>query len=167
MSAETGYSPAPPILAFAPGGPGPQPPAVAVSPTQDLEPGDEIVVRGAGFDPGSSSTRSRVRGTGRPTRPASSWCSGDGGDEQIDDDGGFAVLFEVPDPGDMGEVVDGDDACDHGSCADGVCPPPTAVATDCSGGSSSAPSGSRPTRTGTTVGPPTFAPEPVVVTFGS
>ena len=165
VSAETGYSPAPPILAFAPGGPGPQPPGVAVSPTQDLEPGDEIVVRGAGFDPGSYFY---VELCAAPADDPTSivWCNGDGGDEQIGDDGGFAILFEVPDPGDMGEVVDGEMPTTT-SCAGGVCPPPTAVATDCSGGELVCSIRVQTYQDVATVTPPTFVPEPVVVTFRS
>jgi hypothetical protein len=164
VTAEVGYSPAPPILGFAPGGPAPQPPAVAVNPTQDLEPGDEVVVRGAGFDPGSYYS---VELCAAPATDPNNvvWCNGNGGDEQIDDDGGFAVLFEIPDPADMGEVVDGGMPTTTVCALTDACTPPVATATDCSGGELVCSIRVQTYQDGMAASPPQFVPEPVVVTF--
>jgi hypothetical protein len=166
VTAEAGYSPAPPILGFDPGGTAPQPPAVAVDPTQDLEPGDEIVVRGAGFEPGVHfSVELCAAPPGDPTSVV--WCSGHGGDEQIDDDGGFAILFEVPDPDDAWDMSDGGMASTTTQCAtSGECPPPpTPAGAPCDGAQLVCSIRVQSYQDGQPVGPPQFAPEPVVVTL--
>ncbi len=164
VTADVGYSPAPAILTFAPGGAAPQPPAVAVNPTQDLQPGDEIVVRGAGFQPG---TYFHVELCAAPAADPSSvvWCSGEGGDDKVDDDGGFALLFEVPDPGDMGDVVDGGMATSTTCSGTGGCAPPGSTPAECDGAELVCSIRVQTYQDGMAAGPPQFVPEPVVITF--
>jgi hypothetical protein len=99
------------------------PPAVAVDPSHNLEPGDEVVVRGAGFEPGA------YLGVSLCASPAADPsitlnCYGSGGDDRIDDDGGFAILFQIPDPEDYddGEATATTACSTEGTCTSASMP---------------------------------------------
>ncbi|MFL6207159.1 MAG: neocarzinostatin apoprotein domain-containing protein [Acidimicrobiales bacterium] len=112
-----GHSPAPPALQFRSGGAAPRPPAIAVSPDHDVRRGQEIVVRGAGFEPGADYSISMC--AGRPGDPAEVYAcvSPDDQQHQIEDDGGFARLFQVPDiSGLSGEVPTTTSCADEATC---------------------------------------------------
>ena len=111
--------PAPVPLAFTPGGSGPTPPAIAVDPTSDLVRGQTVVVRGAGFVPGTSfSVTLCVAPADQPANELGC-LSQDSGDHRVDDDGGFATEFELPDPADLGEVTATTMCTPEGRCAPG------------------------------------------------
>jgi hypothetical protein len=158
LAADAGYSPAPVHLSFVPGGDGPRPPAVAVSPTDDLHAGQEIVVRGAGFEPGAYYSISMCAAP--PGDPNNIYtCFGGDGQEQIEGDGGFAVLFEVPDPLDFGDMTV------TTACAEGDCDGAGAFAQGCDGVAVECTIRVESYSNNQSVGPPEFQPEPVVLTF--
>jgi hypothetical protein len=96
-------------------------PALAVSPTEGLAPGDEITVRGAGFVPGAQ-IYLQVCGGPAGSPDLRYMCAG--GDSEIvaDDDGTFHVEMEVPELGSIEmrseTTACAADGCDP-ACADG------------------------------------------------
>ncbi|MET0902604.1 MAG: neocarzinostatin apoprotein domain-containing protein [Acidimicrobiales bacterium] len=115
VSSDVGYAPAPAPLGFAAGGTPPQPPAIAVDTTRDLAPGQKIVVRGAGFQPGSSYNISLCAAA--PGQPENTFGCQSTNTYRIDDDGGFAREFEVPDLRSFGGGVTATTVC----AAEGDC----------------------------------------------
>ncbi len=73
-----GRAPTPPVLQFRSGGAGPRPPAVAVTPDHDVQRGQEIVVRGAGFEPGAHYSISMCAGPPGSTTDVYACVSPDG-----------------------------------------------------------------------------------------
>ena len=96
LGSESGSVPEPAPLAFTPGGTGPDPAVIAVDPTDDLEPGQTVAVRGAGFEPGSYYSISLCASPVDRPDEILNCMGGDSGQEQIDGDGGFAIEFELP-----------------------------------------------------------------------
>ncbi len=158
----SGENGAPPVrLEFVHDDAKPVPPAIAVDPSTDLATGDTVVVRGAGFDPGAQVTISLCVS---PTPDPVEWpaCSGSGEPAVADEDGTFAVEFELPDIGDFGEpVVDGGavtTACGPPGCGD-------ARSLGCGGGQGACAIVAESYSEQEVVGGPVFHPVPVPVTF--
>jgi hypothetical protein len=149
-------------LTFAPGGDGPRTPALAVDPSTDLAVGDEVLVRGAGFTPGSQVYISLCASPAGAPAMQYMTCAGTGdGDQRIGDDGSFSSPFEIPDLGrveqGMSEECSSDGACTTsggGAAVDVTC---DGVTTDCYITVDALQDGLS--------GRPTFAPVPVLVTF--
>jgi hypothetical protein len=160
-----GYSPAPPVLGFTPGGAPPTPPALAVHPTRDLEAGDELVVRGAGFVAGTRYYLNLCAHV--PGEPENILvCAGSEGEGTIDEDGTFAVLFGVPD------LVDGQESVGSTTtvCATGVeCEGDGSLVLDdstmCDGVNTECSIRVETYFDSFDASPPTFLPVPVRVTF--
>ena len=118
---EADTAPAPAALGFIGGGDGPIPPAVAVDPSTDLEIGQAVVVRGAGFESGAQ-VGINLCVTG-PDGTEFGCIQGGNDTPVVDDDGTFAVEFELTDLGQIGEY-----SATTVSCADGVpCPPAMSI----------------------------------------
>lgn len=84
-------------LAFTSDGPPPTAPSMSVEPTDGLAPGDTVVVRGAGFEPGSAFYVSLCAGPPGAADGLRYMCgSSDSGERRTDDDGSFAIEFEIP-----------------------------------------------------------------------
>ena len=164
FSSDTGgTAPAPAAIDFAPGGPGPRPPAVAAAPTRDLEPGDEIVVRGAGFEPGAYYSISLCASPAGDPSGTYGCMSTDGEQAQIDDDGGFAQEFEVPDPDELAEMTATTMCAGEGDCGESTAPSPVEL---CDGVSTVCTIRVDAYRNDPTAGgPPQFIPMPITVTF--
>jgi len=163
LSSEAGgYAPAPPVVAFAPGGSGPTPPAIAVAPTRDVQPGDEVVVRGAGFQPGAYYSISLC--VSPPGDPMGLYdcIGGDGSEDVIDDDGGFAKEFEIPDLDILGGVTATTACSTEGDCLDAVALPEEQR---CDGIHSVCSIRVDAYVGGTAFGPPQFPAVPVTVTY--
>jgi hypothetical protein len=159
LSADAGFSPPPAHLSFEPGGEGPTPPAVEVRPTDDLEPGQEIVVRGAGFEPGAYYSISLCAAP--PDDPTNVYtCFGGDRQEQIEGDGGFAVLFEVPDPLAFGSLTVTTACSTEGACHEAGFP-----AEGCDGLAVQCTLRVEAYSNEVSAGPPLFQPDPVVVSF--
>jgi hypothetical protein len=163
-SNEVTAMPAPVPLTFVGGGEGPIPPAIEVHPTDDLRPGDEVVVRGAGFEPRAYLEVSLcATPADDPQRLAMGCVSSDGGEpRRVDDDGGFAFEWELPGIGDL--MADGATTTLCGPGADCVGPP---AQVRCDGGETVCllqvtpyPSEER-----AILQPPAFPPAPVEITF--
>jgi hypothetical protein len=147
-------------LRFTPGGEGPRPPVVAVDPSTGLAVGDEVLVRGAGFVPGSRGYLLLCAAPAGAGPGEYVTCAG-GTEVAVDDEGAFSTTFDVPDLGyfeeGMSEECDSDGVCTTSSAGPRVdvrCDASTEcfVTVETQTGSSSA-------------GRPTFPPPPVRVTF--
>lgn len=164
LRATSTRAPAPVPLAFEPGGDPPTPPAVAVAPTDGLAPGDEVTVQGEGFEPGAEVHISLCASpTGEPTMRHT--CAGsDTAPHRADDEGTFAVRWEVPDLGEhLGPTTT---LCDGGVCRDESTGEPMGGCGDdgveCAIVVETFLTSASP---GPWVAPPQWQPEPVVVTF--
>jgi hypothetical protein len=156
--------PAPVALGFAGGGEGPIPPAIEVHPTDDLRPGDEVVVRGAGFEPGAFLDVSLcATPADDPQRLAMGCVTSDGGEpRRVDDDGGFAFEWELPGIGEL--LGEGATTTLCGPGADCVGTP---AQVRCDGGETVCllQVTQYPGEERTTLQPPQFPPAPVEITF--
>ena len=162
-----GLAPPPPVLGFAPGGTGPVPPAIAATPTRDLQPGDEIVVRGAGFAPGAYYSISLCAAP--PGDPVNVFgcVSSDESQHQVDPDGGFAREVEVPD---IESFADGGGFSEEGAtttmCAtESGCLPTLTESELCDGAHSVCTIRVDAYTGGPDVGPPQFPAVPIPITF--
>jgi hypothetical protein len=160
-----GHAPAPVALGFTPGGPGPRPPAIAAEPTRDLAEGDQIVVRGAGFQPGAYYSISVCVAPPGATADVIGCASTDDGSEQVDEDGGFAQVFEVPDLGDVvGGMGDYPTTTTCGTPGDCGSPPPAADEL-CDGVHTECTLRVEAYSDGTSATAPQFPPAPVTITL--
>ena len=148
-------------LGFQPGGTGPVAPSIAVTPTEGLAPGEEVVVQGAGFTPGGEVFVSLCVGPPGEVENRYSCGSTDGGGHRVEDDGTFAVDFELPDL-EWGEMTA--TTCQGASCGGPEDPGRTVKAT-CDGVESECSISVDVYQDGPGGGPPTWSPVPVVVTF--
>lgn len=103
-------------LHFSPGGDGPVAPTLAVDPSTGLAPGDEVVVRGAGFPEGMQlylSLCAQLPGT--PVGEFQTCGAQDGDAQRARRDGTFQVSFEIPETGSWsfgaGEECDASGQC--------------------------------------------------------
>jgi hypothetical protein len=87
-------------LGFTPGGDRPAAPTLAVDPSTDLAPGDEVVVRGVGFAPDAMVW---ITLCGRPAAAGDmgygTCASSQGQPADVGDDGTFEQRFEIPEMG--------------------------------------------------------------------
>lgn len=83
-------------LGFESGGTGPVAPSLSITPTEGLAPGDEVVVRGAGFQPGSYFYVSLCGGPAGQPDLRYSCASSSQGDERIGKDGTFVLEMVLP-----------------------------------------------------------------------
>lgn len=159
----TGLAGPPPArLEFTADGQRPTPPAIAVDPTSALAPGDTVVVRGAGFQPGAEVHAAMCVAPPGAVDLRQACIGTDGDPFRVDDDGTFALEFELPDPAD----VYGDTATTVSCGPDGGCVDPAAPTDSSCDGIRSACAIVVDSYSGEEVaGPPMFAAVPVPVTF--
>ncbi|MGH9085917.1 MAG: neocarzinostatin apoprotein domain-containing protein, partial [Acidimicrobiales bacterium] len=149
-------------LAFTGGGDGPRPPALAVDPSTELAVGDEVMVRGLGFEPGTRTHLSLCAGgsSGADAHPGEFLTCVGGSSTPIDGEGRFWAHFEIPD---LGYVEQGmsEECTSDGVCTTSTAGPAMEVRCD----------ESTPcwviadTYSEDRVTPPIFPPQPVRVTF--
>jgi hypothetical protein len=126
MGNEVAPPPAP--LGFVSDDEQPIPPAVAVDPSSGVAIGDEVVVRGAGFEPGTYVSISLCASpVGSPGER--NVCSGAGDSQiEVDDEGTFAVELTLPEL-QQAELIDGGSettvSCANGSECESVAPEQT------------------------------------------
>jgi hypothetical protein len=82
-------------LQFDGAGPAPTAPSLAVDPADGLAPGDEVFVRGAGFEPGSRLVVTFCTGPTAQAEMGATGCSG-GDETEVAEDGTFRTAFEIP-----------------------------------------------------------------------
>ena len=83
-------------LRFSPEGSPPAAPSLSADPTERLAPGDTVVVRGAGFEPGTAFYLSLCAGPPSSDHGVRYHCGSQSGEQRTDDDGTFLVEFEIP-----------------------------------------------------------------------
>lgn len=163
LTTSDALAPAPAPLGFVGGGSGPIPPAVAVDPDTDLEVGQTVVVRGAGFNPASYVSINLCISDAEGVL----WgCLGGGDGEQplVGEDGTFAIEFEVPDPTEFGQYDEV--SATTTACGDGL-PCPAAPGAPTCGVAPYACSIRVEAYSEESVLRPSFPPAPVPVTFRS
>lgn len=133
------------------------------SSTEDLSPGDVVVVHGEGFSPGAIVWVSLCAGP--PGQPELRYTCGptSGSEQHVDGDGGIVVEFEIPDLG--WEEMTGTTMCPGEDCESGGPGAERSVSARCDGVESSCAITVEHHLQGAVPAPPTWAPAPVLITF--
>ncbi len=137
--------------------PAPVAPALAVDPADGLAPGDEVLVRGTGFEPGARLTVMFCTGPAQEPEMGPTGCWG--GDEvEAGGDGTFSTPFEIPEMGSEG--------LSSQSCSPGVPCDGTPEPVHCDGVRFVCSISIDPYYSGEPSGaPPTFQAPPVPITY--